>query len=130
MTTDNKELSILQYFQTNVKDFLNELVEQFPDQEDLLIMRIFLVDQIPTDMLINQFIKFVIPHRDKIKNRDEKFFLMEKGVFGKISSDKVLHFKVLWQSNRLDNDDKKVLWSWFDKFIEIIDSYQKIKKNN
>lgn len=130
-----KSMEIMKEFQETVKDFLSELVEQFPNETDFIIMRIFLIETIPIEFLITQFAKFVLPHRDKIKNREEKFFLTEKGLFGIYEkegkdnkSDRILHFKKLWNSGYLDAEDKRMMFLWFDKFISIIDKYQKLKE--
>ena len=109
----------------NLKEFLDDLLETLPEEEDLLIMRIFLIEQVPIDILINQINGFVLPHRNKIKNRDENFFLNDDGIFGKIEGKKVLHFKDIWKSNRLSADDKKIIFVWFDQFINIMDELNK-----
>src|SRR5271169_6362044 len=114
-------LDIKQDLIRNLKEFLDDLLETLPDEEDLLIMRIFLIEQVPIDLLIQQINKFVIPHKDKIKNRDEKFFLNDDGIFGKIEGKKVLHFKDIWKGNRLTNDDKQIIFVWFDLFVKIMD---------
>lgn len=109
----------------NLKEFLDDLLETLPEEEDLLIMRIFLIEQVPIDILINQINRFVLPHRNKIKNRDEEFFLNDDGIFGKIEGKKVLHFKDIWKSNRLSSDDKKTIFVWFDQFVNIMDELNK-----
>lgn len=132
MTTllySKNEYEILVKFQKCVKDFLNELVEQFPDEEDLLIMRIFLIDQIEIDLLISQFVKYILPHKEKIQKRDESFFINSEAIFGTLNSGKVLHFKKLWISSKLDKDDKNIIWKWFDVFINLIDKYLSVNKN-
>lgn len=106
---------------SNLKEFLDDLSETLPQEEDLLIMRIFLFEQVPIDLLINQINKYVMPHRDKIKNRDEKFFMNEDGIFGKIEGKKILHFKDIWNSNRLEPDNKNTIFIWFEQIINIMD---------
>jgi hypothetical protein len=130
-----KTLEVMKEFQETVKDFLGELVEQFPNETDFIIMRIFLIEQIPIEFLITQFSKYVLPHREKIKKREEKFFLTEKGLFGiyekegkSNKSDRILHFKKLWNSGYLDDDDKEMMFRWFDKFLSIIDKYNNLKE--
>ena len=41
--------------------------------------------------------------------------------------DKTLHFKKLWRSGKLDDDDKKIIWKWIDSFVYLSDKYIKIK---
>ena len=46
---------------SNLKEFLDDLLETLPEEEDLLIMRIFLIEQLPIDILINQINGYVLP---------------------------------------------------------------------
>lgn len=112
---------------SNLTEFLDDLLQTLPNEEDLLIMRIFLIDQVPIDVLIDQINKFVLPHRNKIKNRDENFFLHDEGIFGKLEGKKVLHFKDIWKSGRLSSEDKKIIFVWFDQFINIMDELNSYK---
>lgn len=105
----------------NLKEFLDDLLETLPEEEDLHMMRIFLIDQIPIDTLIQQFNKFVLPHREKIKKRDQAFFLNDDGIFGKINGKKLLHFKDIWKGDRLSSSDKNTIFIWVEQFINIID---------
>ena len=85
------------------------------------MMRIFLIDQISIDFLIDQINKYVIPHREKIKKRNEEFFLKDDGIFGNINGKKILHFKEIWKTDRLSKDNKNIIFTWFNHFINIID---------
>lgn len=114
-------LSIKKDLINNLKEFLDDLLETLPEEEDLHIMRIFLIDQIPIDTLIQQFNKYVLPHREKIKKRDQAFFLNDDGIFGKINGQKILHFKDIWKSTRLSDSDKNTIFIWVEQFIHIID---------
>ena len=61
-----------------------------------------------------------------IKNRDEQFFLDNNLFELKGSSrDKVSHFKKLWRSGVLDDEDKQVMWKWVDSFVYLSDKYIK-----
>ena len=61
-----------------------------------------------------------------IKDRNETFFL-EENIFENLSKSKTLHFKKLWRSGKLDDDDKKIIWKWIDSFVYLSDKYIKIK---
>lgn len=116
-------------FKESIVSFLDELIEQFPDEADVVIFRIFLNDQVDTHFVVQQFTKFLVLHRDEIKNRNEMFFLQNDNIFGSaVGKDKILHFKRIWTSNRLDNDDKKQIWRWFELFLRHSDRYIEIQK--
>jgi hypothetical protein len=124
------ETLILQEFKNNLITFFDELIDQFPTEADLVIVRIFLKDQIPIDEVINVFINTINKDGQRfkkmIKDRNEIFFL-ESNIFDSISKTKVVHFKKLWRSNSLDDDDKKIIWKWIDSFVYLGEKYIKSK---
>lgn len=130
------KLQILSEFKTTMANFFDELISQFPEEGDLVIIRIFLNDQVPTQDIMEGFI-LQINHNDNelrkmVKNRNEKFFL-EHNVFEAESDEtdvldkqKVNRFKKLWRSGRLDEDDKEMVWKWIDSFVYLSDKYSSV----
>ena len=125
-------IEILKEFKNSLITFFDELIDQFPEEGDLIIVRIFLKDQMPIETVMNIFINNLNKDEQKlrkmVKDRNEIFFL-ENNVFDTVNKNKVLHFKKLWRSGRLDDDDKKVVWKWIDSFIFLSDKYIKEKSN-
>lgn len=124
---------VLQEFKNGLISFFDELIDQFPKEGDLIMIRIFLKDQIPIEEVINTFNNSINKDNNKlrkmIKERNELFFL-ENNVFDEsVSKNKILHFKKLWRSGRLDDEDKQVVWKWIDSFVYLGDKYLKIKTN-
>jgi len=120
-------LTILERFKKGYIQFIDELSEMFPEESDLIIIRVFFEDQVPVSLVADKFIQHVLPHREIIKKRDEKFFLENNNIFGMLDTGKVLHFKKLWTSNRLDKDDRITMWNWFDTFVTLMDAYKDCK---
>jgi hypothetical protein len=120
-------LNILERFKHGYMQFIDELLEQFPDEPDLIIIRVFFEDQVPVSVVADGFIDHVLPHRDMISTRNEKFFLENNHMFGMLDNGKVLHFKKLWTSSRLDKDDRDAIWKWFETFCTLVDAYRKSK---
>jgi hypothetical protein len=124
------EIQILTEFKNGLITFFDELIEQFPCEGDLVMIRIFLKDQINITDVINIFTNIINKDEQKlkkmIKERNEHFFL-ENNIFESFSKNKVLHFKKLWRSGALDADDKKVVWKWIDSFVFLSDKYNKLK---
>ena len=124
------ETLILQEFKNNLITFFDELIDQFPTEADLVIIRIFLKDQIAIAKVINIFNNTINKDGQKfkkmIKDRNENFFL-ESNIFDSISKTKIVHFKKLWRSNSLDDDDKKIIWKWIDSFVYLGEKYIKCK---
>jgi len=128
------ELQVLSEFKNGLISFFDELIDQFPKEGDLIMIRIFLKDQIPIEQVMNTFNNSINKDNNKlrkmVKERNELFFL-ENNVFDEsVSKSKILHFKKLWRSGRLDNDDKEVVWKWLDSFIYLGDKYLKLKNGS
>ena len=120
------QLEILSEFKTQLVVFLDELVAQFPTEGDLIVVRLFLANQLPIVDAMHIF-NYEINKEDQylrkmVRKRDEAFFL-HHNVFDRLGKTKVDHFKRLWRSGLLDTDDKKVIWSWVDTFIFLGDKY-------
>jgi len=112
---------------SNITRFLSELEDTFPEEEDLLMMRL-VITSVPIDLIIDQFNKYVIPYKKIIAGRDEDFFLRDQNVFSKINkSGTVNHFRQLWTSKEITNETKGAIWLWFDKFIKIVEMFNNIE---
>jgi hypothetical protein len=122
------EIEVLREFKNGLISFFDELIDQFPEEGDLVIIRIFLNDQIPIKDVMDIFCLKINTDDQKlkkmVKDRNESFFL-DHNIFDALGKDKVNHFKKLWRSGRLDDEDKLVVWRWIDSFIYLSDKYKK-----
>ncbi len=119
---------ILKEFKNNIIDFLDELIEQFPEETDIVIGRIYIKDRISADELMSNFIKSLVPFRQRIVDEDDIFFMENAGsLFSSSNSSRVNHFKVIWKSSKLQQDDRKVIWSWFKAFLHLADKFVAVK---
>lgn len=127
------EIKILKQFKNALISFLDELIEQFPTEGDLVIFRIFLKDRVPIVSVLNYFVLRILPLKTMVVERDEDFFLNKCKLFESLGTvekkGKVNRFKKLWRSKCLDDDDKQVVWKWFDSFIYLSEQYQKSKSS-
>jgi hypothetical protein len=123
------EFEVLTEFKTQLILFFDELITQFPTEGDLVVIRLFFSNQIPTQSIINIFNQKINTNdqelRKMVKERNDLFFL-EHNIFDSLGKEKVIHFKKLWRSERLDKEDKEVIWKWIDAFIYLGDKYAKI----
>ena len=117
-------IQILTDFRQGLISFFDELIEQFPKEGDLIVLRIFIGDQVPILDIMNTFIARLLPLREMVKARDEKFFLENDILFQKLNPNKVSYFKQLWMSDELDAEDRMVIWQWFDSFIILSERYR------
>lgn len=123
------ENDVLREFKKSIIAFIDELITQFPNEGDLVIARIFLNDQIPIRDVMLIFNQKISQDNGKlrqmIKDRNEAFFL-EHDIFDFVGKNKANHFKRLWRSGQLDDDDKHVVWKWIDSFVYLADKFKKI----
>jgi hypothetical protein len=122
------EIEVLKEFKTQITSFLDELISQFPEEGDLVLLRLFITTQIPIKDAMDSFNHKINTNnqelRKMVKERKEAFFL-DHNAFDFVGKDKVAHFKKIWRSGRLDEEDKRVIWNWIDAFIYLGDKYTK-----
>jgi hypothetical protein len=124
--SETNEFEILIKFKSSLSDFFQELIDQFPQEGDLVIAHIFLNNQFPIKSAMDIFTD-QLNLDDKllkitIKDRDEKFFL-ERNPFDSIGNGKANYFKKLWLSGVLDDENKLIIWAWVDEFVRLSDKY-------
>lgn len=115
-------------FRNYLVQFLDELIEQFPNEPNFVIMRIFIKDQAPMEEVLGRFIRDVLPYRKQAQDRDCKFFIEHPFLFLSqedmdTSKEHFNYFTELWQSDVLDETDRNVIWSWVDVFMEFGHKY-------
>ena len=114
---------VLNKFKNTLVSFMDEMIEQFPHDSELIICRIYIKDQIPIVNLMDLFIKYFLPHKQLIIDKNEKFFLFETKEFFqnlKINTD---IFRKIWLSDVLDSEDRDIIWEWINSIITIVEKY-------
>jgi hypothetical protein len=125
------EIELLTQLKTQLVNFMDELIETFPQEPDFVIYRIFINDQIPILDIMIYIIAEICPLHDMVKNKDENFFLGRNVLFAKFNdknNNKVNRFKKLWTSGTLDSEDKEVLWSWFNSIIYLGNKFIEMRR--
>ena len=130
MSRTLSKLEILRLFREKIIDFFDALIEQFPNEGDFVLLRI-LVEDAPVEATIKNFYKVVFPHSEMITLKNENFFLEKcpeilKSIPGSsIEINKIEHFKRVWLSPILTDEDKEQMWKWFNLFLNLSQQYQK-----
>jgi hypothetical protein len=125
MTEEQQKLKIMHEFRNQLINLLDELIEQFPEETDLFFIRIFMRDQIPVSDVLGRYIRDLLPLKQQIYERDSAFFLNNSILYthGDVSDTKVNHFKQLWISNKLDDEDRDVIWQWMLVLTKLAEQY-------
>jgi len=126
------EILILKDFKKNLTAFIDELIVQFPTEEDLILLRIYFNDQVDIKKVLETFTHYLNKDEHKlkedIKERNDSF-LIENLTFDYLGNPKLIQFKKIWRSPRVDQEDKKIIWKWIDGFVYLSDKYAKNKTN-
>lgn len=123
------KLYYMKEFRNHLVQFLDELIEQFPNEPNFVIMRIFIKDQAPVEAVMGRFIRDILPFRKQAQERDHKFFIDHPFLFlsdedvDSVGKENINYFTQLWQSDVLDESDREIIWSWLDIFMEFGHKY-------
>jgi len=117
------KIELLRLFKDNLIKFFDAIIEQFPKETDFILIRVLISDQIPVQDIMKTFSFRITPYIDMIKNKDQRFFIESSNLFDGLSNSKVSHFKNIWLSSSLTDDDREQLWKWFKLFANIVVKY-------
>ena len=112
---------ILQDFREQMLSLLDDLLCVFPGDTKLYAYRFLVSDKLPMQGLMDTFRANVLPHRHKIKKKDESFFLTSNTIFPEEDKHK---FREMWTSEELQDEDKNVIWKYFNVFIDLALRYE------
>ena len=122
--TNMSQLDLLKQLKDQLIIFFDELIELLPGEPDLIIVRIFLKDKIPVETIMKYMKDKLVPLKQLVKDKDDTFFLQNNILFEEIDTNKVNHFKKLWESKKLDKENKETMWKWFRSFIYLAEKYK------
>ena len=111
-------------FYTQLDNFMNGLSEQFPEETSLKVYQqtIHLVKAGNATSFIRQFHNYVSPYEDKIKARDEAFFLNDLNINeynNETAMMEALKITKIWKSGRLSDISKKAIFEYFDVLLKL-----------
>ena len=120
---------ILTLFKDKVIDFFEALIEQFPNEEDFIFLRL-VVNDAPVEKIITAVTIAILPYSDMILNKNERFFLEKCSEILKnipeinVGDIKIDHFRKIWLSSVLTPEDRDILWDWFKLFVKLSKQYE------
>jgi hypothetical protein len=120
------EIHILKSLKSELTTFFDELISLMPEEGDIVIIRFWIGDKFPIQDIMEHIIANLLPIKDLVKTRNEDFFLKNNVLFDQLDSNKVNYFKKLWCSGTLDEDDKVVIWKWFQRILLRAEKYQNL----
>jgi hypothetical protein len=121
------------YAKNTIKEFIEDLRTSIftgaVEQVALAFVDTYF-SQISSEEAMGHLISHVLPHKVQIQNRNVQFFLDEKAsIFKGLPEEKIDHFAKLVTTpakyGGMDDENKEVIWRYFDTFIEIAEIYKK-----
>lgn len=106
-----------------IEDIDDMMLEYNLDRVDIGPIKFFLERMRPNDAMFHVIDK-ILPWKKQIQSRNELFFYKNDHIFGELPEDKVKYFAEVI-TNKISQDDKSVLWDYFDTFIAFAEEYKK-----
>ena len=111
----------LSKFKENMIIFLDEMVDTFNFPE-FIIFRV-MINNIAIDIVMTEFIKHVLPNKQKVTSRTVEFFKTLSNLTTKEINNTILCIYRIVISETIDKETKEVIWKWFDQFIILSEKY-------
>ena len=126
MSSMKNKVEILNFFKQNLLKFLDALSALLPNEQDIIMLRVMFETHIPIESAMQTFSIRILPYKDMVEKRDDRFFLECTDVFAGIRKDKVSYFKDLWPTLSIEN--RKTLCDWFTVFLKLAMRYDTMEK--
>jgi hypothetical protein len=120
-------MSIKQILLQQIDNFIQELCTIFPRNGEILIFneQYLVIRKANSNLIIEYFIQYVFPHKKRILEQDETFFL-EGGGQEELKDTSKLKFrdnlKNLWMGN-MSQENKDIVWKYFKIFVILCEKY-------
>ena len=127
----SKRVDVLEDTQATILDLVHDLKENVfssSDEQGDLMMVEFFFKRMHQERIMEHIIQQILPHKNKIKDRNIDFFLSNRVLFAGLPSDRVDYYSnIIATGSRLCSDDRDVIWQYFDTLLALAESYRKIK---
>lgn len=126
-------------FCTKLTELLSKLEDRFPEEQDFGFLHtaiMWAVQGGQQETVVKEYHNYVYKYKDAINKKDENFFLENdyKSVIEGLESDakegklKVDHFRKMFTSKRVTDNDKKNAWTYLSLLNKLIDGIIKNKE--
>ena len=106
-------------FNNLLSQFLSDMVKTYPTEKDIVVYeaKINLLAQGNPRMLVEEFMKNILPHKQQILDCDESYFLnIDNLNLNKENLEKGLNFKKMYKSS--DQRTKATIIAYFQKLLK------------
>ena len=120
---------LLDDMRTTVLDFIEQIKEEIftkPEEIGDIVLVEFFFKRMHRERIMQHMVKHILPYKKKIKQRNVDFFLGNKNIFAGLPSDRICYYSdIIANGNRISDEDREVVWDFFDTFIALAEEYKK-----
>lgn len=117
-------MSNLTLFNNQIENLIDDLQTIFPGNSELEYgkEKFLTLKKMNAKLVFEYFKTYVYPHKDKITNKDDGFFLnqYDTGVKDNNYLQKILNIKELW-TTKMTTNDKETVWKYFNVLIILVE---------
>lgn len=119
-------MDIKSTFLQQTESLISQLETLFPENVDIRLFKdkYFLLKKLNSNKIIDGFICYVLPHKKKIMEKNDKFFL-EGGGQDNLNNNQLnysLNLKKLWDG-KMSDVNKEIVWKYFQVLIILSEKY-------
>jgi len=110
-----------------VKDLKDNIFTELDEQGEFMMVEFFFKRMHP-EAIMNHIVEKILPWKEKINKRDQNYFLENTALFEGLPKDRISHYgQVISGGDRVDDEDRKTVWEYFDTMVAIAEGYRKVK---
>lgn len=117
-----------QIFLKQIESFIEEMCTIFPEIKSLQVFKqqYEMLKSVNSKVIIENFITYVIPHKNEIMAENEEFF--KQGGGQEFIKGDLIKFRNtmsdIW-NEKLSEENKKIAWKYFKVFVLLAEKYMK-----
>lgn len=105
-----------------IYDMISDLEGIFtrPDEKGDIASILFFYQRLHSEMVAKHSKEKLLPHKQKIKEKDIKFFDDNQYIFAGLPEDRIEYYRnEVVVKKRLDPEDMKVMWDYLDAMVAL-----------
>ena len=111
-------------FLQQTESLIKELLKIIPNDSNINLFKekYYIIKKMNSSIILNSFIRYILPFKDKILDKNEQFFLDGGGQENLDDKYKYsLNLKENW--GNLSDENKEVIWKYFQVLIVLSEKY-------
>ena len=111
-----------------IAELSDSVFNETDDEEDDMFKIKTFFEVMPSAQVASHVVREIIPHEDKIKARDQKFFEKNRMLFAGLPEDRIDYYmNIITTSDRIEEEDKMAVWEYFDTILALAKKCKKVE---